>query len=448
MKGRKRTHRFRWTAIAIMVVAGYGVLVYAAKLPPYDLVRSLLPSSELSPGALSPIQYPTSGRWRRAEPPPHMADLTEAQKERVEQLRSIGYLTGSEPATGREHVTVHDPEAAYQGLNLYTSGHAPEALLMDMNGKVLHRWKYAFHDAFPGYRVPADMTGADYFRRVHLFENGDLLAIYEGLGLIKLDRDSNLLWAYRGQCHHDLHVAKDGSVYVLTRQIKVIPEIHREEPVLEDFITILDAGGNVVRDVSVLRAFQLSRYEWPVKPLPERGDIFHTNTLEILDGSHTDRSTWFKKGNLLVSLLEVNMIAIVDPETESVVWALSGPWDAPHQPTLLPNGNILLFDNRRHGDFSKVIEFDPFTGRVVWAYEGNSENGFFTRDCGSAERLPNGNTLITESNAGRAFEVTQDNEIVWEFYNPYRAGENQELVATVLEVVRLRPDFPVDWPKR
>jgi hypothetical protein len=192
----------------------------------------------------------------------------------------------------------------------------------------------------------------------------------------------------------------------------------------------------------------LSRYEWPVKPLPERGDIFHTNTLEILDGSHTDRSTWFKKGNLLVSLLEFNMIDMVDPETESVVWALSGPWDAPHQPTLLPNGNILLFDNRRHGDFSKVIEFDPFTGRVVWAYEGNSENGFFTRDCGSAERLPNGNTLITESNAGRAFEVTQDNEIVWEFYNPYRAGENQELVATVLEVVRLRPDFPVDWPKR
>ena len=36
----------------------------------------------------------------------------------------------------------------------------------------------------------------------------------------------------------------------------------------------------------------------------------------------------------------------------------------------------------------------------------------------SAERLPNGNTLITESDKGRAFEVTHAGEVVWEFWNP------------------------------
>ena len=56
---------------------------------------------------------------------------------------------------------------------------------------------------------------------------------------------------------------------------------------------------------------------------------------------------------------------------------------------------------------------------------------------GTTKRLPNGNTLITESNNGRAFEVTPAGEIVWEFFNPYRTGENNELIAALYDVVRL-----------
>ena len=35
------------------------------------------------------------------------------------------------------------------------------------------------------------------------------------------------------------------------------------------------------------------------------------------------------------------------------------------------------------------------------------------------QRLPNGNTLITEGSDGRVFEVTPEHEIVWEFISPY-----------------------------
>ena len=73
------------------------------------------------------------------------------------------------------------------------------------------------------------------------------------------------------------------------------------------------------------------------------------------------------------------------------------------------------------------------------------EDPFFTATCGTAERLPNGNTLITESDNGRAFEVTPDKEIVWEFYNPHRAGPDDEYIATLFEVIRLPSDFPTDW---
>ncbi len=76
---------------------------------------------------------------------------------------------------------------------------------------------------------------------------------------------------------------------------------------------------------------------------------------------------------------------------------------------------------------------------------GDEDSPFYSPSCGTAERLPNGNTLITESDGGRAFEVTPDQEIVWEFYNPHRAEGDDSLIATLFEVVRLSEDFPTAW---
>ena len=56
---------------------------------------------------------------------------------------------------------------------------------------------------------------------------------------------------------------------------------------------------------------------------------------------------------------------------------------------------------------------------------------------GSQQRLPNGNTLITDSFAGRAFEVTAQGRMVWRFDNPARTGEAGEYVGVVPELLRL-----------
>lgn len=52
-------------------------------------------------------------------------------------------------------------------------------------------------------------------------------------------------------------------------------------------------------------------------------------------------------------------------------------------------------------DFSRVIEFNPVTLEIVWEYTYSgkvfpSENPFYSAYISSAQRLPNGNTLITE----------------------------------------------------
>jgi hypothetical protein len=145
---------------------------------------------------------------------------------------------------------------------------------------------------------------------------------------------------------------------------------------------------------------------------------------------------------VLVSLRNFHTVAAIDLEREVVDWALHGPWQLQHEPVLTPEGTLLLFDNQGLGRHSRVLELDPSTQRILWSYRGDEENGFFSATLGSCQRLPNGNTLITESEAGRAFEVTRENEIVWEFRNPARSGEKGDLVATLFEISRL-PDAAV-----
>lgn len=66
---------------------------------------------------------------------------------------------------------------------------------------------------------------------------------------------------------------------------------------------------------------------------------------------------------------------------------------------------------------------DKQTKQIVWQYTDTPLHNFFSPYISGAQRLPNGNTLITEGNYGRLFEVTPDKEIVWEYVNPYFAPQ-------------------------
>ena len=78
-------------------------------------------------------------------------------------------------------------------------------------------------------------------------------------------------------------------------------------------------------------------------------------------------------------------------------------------------------------NFSRVLEVDPVSFEIKWQY-GPEEAGFIIPHTApnfhspmvsSAQRLPGGNTLITEGNSGRVFEITPDHELIWEYISPY-----------------------------
>jgi hypothetical protein len=420
--------------------------------PPQGRVWAVEPGKNVTPGQRIPTpsgqerKYPNpdegergGGRWFQAQRQPN---LSESEKRQIQQLESIGYVGGQHDPTGQVLVARYDEDHAYDGLNFYVSGHGPSAILCDMEGVVLHEWTFPFVQAFSMPIGP----DSSYYRRAYLYDNGDILAIFEGQGIIKLDKDSNLLWKNPIKAHHDLQVMPNGDIYVLTRKGRMIREINPHRPILEDFISVLDAQGQEKRKVSVLEAVRNSGYAALFENSSVRGgDIFHTNTLTVLDGRFADRAPWFKKGNVLTSLLVLDAVVVIDMEQEAVVKAWMGTFKKQHDPHLLDDGNVLLFDNRGGEETSSVLEFDPVTSKVKWEFRGTVQEPFYTRTCGTAQRLPNGNTLVTESDYGRVIEVTRDGRVVWEFFNPYRAGPDDQYVAAVLEMTRKPADFGADW---
>lgn len=368
-------------------------------------------------------------------------------------------------------VTLHDPQRAQQGYTLYTSGHEAAAYLVDMDGNVVHEWKRPFSTVWDKSAAVRDPQpdGFVYFRKAHLFPNGDLLAIYEGAGdtpygygMVKLDRDGNVLWRFLEHTHHDFAVASDGRIYVLTHEISDQPAErlgHLKPPRIEDFLVVLSAEGEELMRIPLLGTVARSRFEPLLHTVSFYAlkDPLHTNTVKIVEPGLAAGFPRGKLGQVMLSFRELNAIAILDLEMQEIVWALRGPWLGQHDPDILPNGNILLFDN--NGRFkhaagrSRVLEIDPRNSEIVWQYAGTEAQPFESAIRSSQQRLVNGNTLITESDGGRLLEVTPEGDVVWEFRNPARAGKEGGKTAILcwgqrIDPAMLEPTTFAGWPRR
>ena len=401
------------------------------------------PTNDSTPDSTTPADPEATNRgWVRIKPRGESSDNSQLQAE-IQRLQTLGYVSGSEtPLDGLIGVTVHDTERTTPGLNIVVSGHGHEALLMDATGHILHQWQKNIEEVFPDRK-----STATHFRRAQLFPNGDLLVLYaRAEGLVKLDRNSNVLWATDNQAHHDFEVQPNGDIYVLARTAHLLPHVESKKPTLEDYVVVLDSAGNEKRRVSLLAALIHSDFKelWETRK-KRTGDVFHTNSLHVCREQDHIQIEPFRDNRVLVSILRLNLIALLDMDQEQIVWTLTGDFKLQHDAQLLANRHLLLFDNRGLGKSSRILELDVVTRKTAWEHPGTQRQSFYSKTRGLVQRFRNGNTLITETDSGRAFEVSPEGEIVWEFYNPQRAGTDGQFIAALLAMLRLPPDFPTDW---
>jgi hypothetical protein len=394
-------------------------------------------------------------------------------------------------------LTVWDRGRAFPGYTLLTPFHSPMTYLLDMSGRVVHLWMVpqTVHAKYVGQgRIL--VTSLSRSIEAWAYELGDS-GFQRNVWLTELDWYGNLVWKYRlGEdptdphgarglgwdsaykvvlAHHDFQRMPNGNTMMLC-SARVTDRRISEHELFDDYFLEVQPDGTPVWLWFSHEHYDEFTYSEETRRLIREapgvhmglslGDYQHGNTLEILPQTELGRRDGrFRAGNILGSQRNCNTIFIVDRSSGRVVW----DWGrdhlvGPHHPNMLPNGNILIYDNGGHGGyprhtriFTRLLEIRPDTGEVVWTYMHESmryyHHTFFSFSWGSVQRLPNGNTFSLDSNRGRLFEVTPEGDIVWEYVNGFMGrmqwGTSIRLETGVYRAYRIPydqvPDFSADF---
>lgn len=264
-----------------------------------------------------------------------------------------------------------------------------------------------------------------------------------------------------------------GNTLILCHKNLKNPKIS-EKLLLDDTIIEVDWEGNIVWEWVCSEHFDEYGFSEEAKNILARnpnmrnagggmGDWMHINSMSVLGPNK-----WYDAGderfhpdNIIWDGRETNIIAIIDKKTGKLTWKIGPDYNTSelkkigwiigqHHAHMIPKGlpgegNILVFDNggwAGYGapnpgsptgaknalrDYSRVLEIDPVKLEIVWQYTAKEagfvvptdSSRFYSPYISGAQRLPNGNTLITEGACGRIIEVTAEHEIVWEYISPY-----------------------------
>jgi hypothetical protein len=363
---------------------------------------------------------------RRPQAPALAADA--AEEERLAKLSALGYLgsVAEDRRPGKTGVVAHDRAHTLPGVTVFGNRHgSPTAYHFDRDGRELVR--YATRPERGNSLLWMEPT-----------RDGHLLVLGRRY-LMKSTWTGEKLWeAERRQFHHGFDQGSDGTIYALAHGRRRIEVGGSEVPILDDQIVVLSPEGETLRTISILdllgtsaiapRLLELAAARREARPgsdpeleeelkVDNPYDVFHLNAVQVLE---RDLGV-ARAGDLLVCLRSLDLVLAIALDPVGVRWrweAGRALLDRPHAPTELANGNLLIFDNGWSRGFSRLIELDPRRDEIVWQYVADPPQSFYTRRGGYAQVLANGNLLVTQTDAGRVFEVTRAGELVWDFWNP------------------------------
>lgn len=353
-------------------------------------------------------------------------------------------------------VTINNIDKTFDGYTLITSMWQDTSglKLIDINGTEIYQWLVSYNSIFPIPDSSEDKI-TDWDVDVHgsvIYPNGDIVFNFNGRGLVKIDKNSNVIWKLKDDYHHSVYKDDNGFLWVPGRKtvndtIDTFLLLH--PPYYEDYICKISPDGEILEKFSIIEVFYNSGMEsilfadgsWTTEK--NANDITHLNDIDILEPNAAKYFPLFNAGDIMVSMRHLNLIMIIDSETKKIKWSMTGPYIRQHDPDFTEDGNIIVFDNRTDdsdGEIlggSRILIIDPMTRNINIAYQGDLENKFYTNIAGKQQLLPNGNILITHYQGGRIFEVTENGEIVWTFINRYDEDE----VYSVSDAIRIPKNY-------
>lgn len=391
-------------------------------------------------------------------------------------VREIAAWRGGEAAPRPAGTQVLDRAAMSPGLTAVfrDDGEAWVGLVIDADGRVLHRWRARFAEVFPQAPHIRERFREPLWHGVHVYPDGDLLFNFGGGqvpfggGAARITADGGVRWRLARNTHHDLQVTPGGDALILGHELKdaaALPEsctrlLDFPMAYYEDVVYRVGPAGEVVETVSILRALCRSRFRGLLSATMEDAtldirtnvwrseygtnlDPLHTNSIQEIGPALARRAPWAQAGDWLLSLRNLNAVVLLDPRSKRVEWALSGAFVRQHDADLQPDGSLLVFDNRSlAGGKARVVRLDPVTQREIWSFAGTPQRPMRSLRTSNQQGLPNGNVLIVEAEGGTVHEVapTADGGAVpvWRYEAPKGADGRAMLITNA---VRLPPGY-------
>jgi len=341
-------------------------------------------------------------------------------------------------------VTVNAPAAGAEDLILL-SGFIDgdnRVRLITRDGTVINDWPIRVHEIFGDVSHFRQPPMTDWNAIIHgaiATPAGDIVFSFESGGMVRMDRCGAVTWAEPDLItHHSPNWTADGGIVIagglhVDKPSGEVPWPFAG-PYWEDLVYKFAADGTLLHE-QPLTGMLIDNAMQPVvtasSSFSTRVDgEFHLNEVEELSPALAADFPMFEAGDLMLSLRNLNMILVTDAGPKVVKWWKIGPWLRQHDPDFEKGGTITLFDN--HSDESqdgsraggsRIWRVDPATGEARVLYGGRDGQRLYSPERGTHQSQANGNILITEAQQGRAFEVTPEGAIVWEYVNRYDEGQ-------------------------
>ncbi len=327
------------------------------------------------------------------------------------------------------------------------------AWIIDRAGNVVHSWRShpdLWNDLEQVLRVPG-ISGPISPAGFHLYPDGGLLATYHGqntfpfaVGLARFDRHSNLLWKKELLTHHFFTLDHRGHIFVPGLELVDSPiSIGNTSAIIttakgkiyRDQIVELDPEGNEVERFGVLDLLIDSGRHGLLTHMNTNQldceDPTHLNDIRVLDDQQAGSLPGIEAGDLLISLRNLNTVAIVGRTSKRIKWLSAGTTVGQHSPRVFDHG-ILTLDNlggdaQLGGTRLVHIDFQSGLPTTLFPKPGvDMPDVCKTTYSGHLDISPDGrHVLMCVTNAGAIWEVdAQTGQVNWEYLlnDPDRPG--------------------------
>lgn len=323
----------------------------------------------------------------------------------------------------------------FSGVNFDKSG---EIDLVDTAGTVVHSWKTKY-PVLMSYLQP---SGHLYAAMTPPIDSRDFPSPGSSGLVQELDWEGDVVWEYADRdMTHDFEIMPDGGIaYIRWHEAPAafadgvrggMPVPGADDVWLNEIVV-------VNREKDIVWTWRpdehLDPRDFPLGPLIERRDWAHMNSIRYTADNPVTHTPAF-----LISVRNISTVFIIDAQTGAIVWqSPKGMFSLQHDATFTEGGNILVFDNglfrpiQKAVLISRVVEVNPSNNATVWQYVGGKSPletvQFASSIMSGAQRLENGNTLITASMANTLLEVTPESEVVWKYTNDFRNEDGMRVM--------------------